>query len=474
MKQSKYLLFLLIAITIGACKKSFLEVTDNSNINRQAYVKDLNSLQEFMNGVYLMLSAKYEQGSEEAYPGLIADELKVSSISTPLAMHNNWSQVKDAIQAANFTSMNLSWMNYYNIIRACNFVIENVGKYTSENPDKGNSIKGQALAIRAMIHLRLVNIFAQNYSFTADASHSGIPYITTSDITKAYSRQTVAEVYQNMITDLEAAIPLMPIKVSDTRYMNAPAAKALLARIYLYKEDFVKAKSLSIELISQHPLMSINAGYPVDMFKYKQQPEQTEVLFQITPITNDYASSDFIGIYFVIDYFRATADIATILMENTKDPRRSWVTQSGGNWMVTKFPAGVAGGLAYDPSIDYYVPVVRSSEMFLTAAEASAKTNDETNARLYLNAIRKRADPTIADIVVGGPALLDSICKERRKEFCFEGFRMWDLQRWKLAVQRTDVVDGFQKTLPYPSEKAIAPIPGQDVNLMGLNQNPGY
>lgn len=63
---------------------------------------------------------------------------------------------------------------------------------------------------------------------------------------------------------------------------------------------------------------------------------------------------------------------------------------------------------------------------------------------------------------------------EWRKEFCFEGFRMWDLQRWKLGVNRTDVFSGSPAVLPYPSDKAIAPIPRQDVNLGGIPQNPSY
>jgi hypothetical protein len=198
------------------------------------------------------------------------------------------------------------------------------------------------------------------------------------------------------------------------------------------------------------------------------------VLFQITPVTSGDAFSEFAGIYFAINYYRATSDIATILKSNSNDIRNTWVSPSGSNWKVSKFPSGVAGGLAYDPLVDYYVPVIRSSEMFLAAAEACAKTNDVATAQLYLNAIRKRADSTTPDITPTGTALLDSIYKERRKELCFEGFRMWDLQRWKLGVQRTDVLPSYQTILPYPSNKAIAPIPGQDVKLMGLQQNPSY
>lgn len=478
MKKYKFLIGLMLLTTIlVSCKKGYLEVKDNSKLNRQSYVKDLNSMEEYMKGVYLMLSVKYEDAFNSLYPALVADDLKVSGLDLPFALHYNWSQVSNASSSSNGNCMNATWMNLYNIIRACSFVIEDINKYSNENLEKANNLKGQAYAIRALVHLALVNIFAQHYSFTADASHLGIPYITTFDISKSYHRQTVAEVYRNMITDLESAVSLMPNSVSDTRYMNRPAAKALLCRIYLYQEEYQKAKDLATGLAGLHPLMSINDGYPVNMFKLKE-PSQTEVLFQITP-SNQYsliaeAGSIFLGLYLAYDDYMATIDVATILKENENDIRNAWVTASGNSWKVTKFPAGVAGGLGQDPSIDYYVPAIRSSEMFLIAAEACAKTNDEAGARLYLNAVRKRADPIVSDIITSGQDLLDLIYKERRKELCFEGFRMWDLQRWKQGVHRIDVFPGSQKDLPYPSDRAISPIPGQDVNLMGLQQNGGY
>lgn len=472
--MNRYIYIIFLMAVLPSCKKSFLDVADNSNPNRQSYVKDLNSMQEFLNGIYVTLSFSYEEGMNAAYPELIADDLKVSSSSIPLAQHNNWSQIPDASDPPdNSKSMNATWQDYYKIIRSCNFIIEDVDKYASENLEKSKNIKGQAYAIRALVHFKLVNIFSQGYPFTINASHSGIPYITTSDVTKAFTRQTVSEVYNNLILDLKTAISLLPASISDCRYINGPAAKALLARVYLFKNDYINAKNQSQELINDYPLLSINKGYPVDLFKNKSST-QTEVFFQITPIDNNIISTNFLGIYLEFDYYLATLDFVTLITENANDIRSSWVQNSPNGWKVKKFPAGAGGGLNPTPSNDYYVPVIRSSEMFLTAAESSAKTNDETNARLYLNAIRKRADPTIGDVTATGQALIDSIHKERRKELSFEGLRMFDLQRWKMAVQRTDVFPGYQTTLPYPSDKAIAPIPGQDVTLMGLRQNPGY
>ncbi len=457
-------------VYVSSCSKNFLDVNDNSFLNKQSYVKDLQSMQEYLNGVYVMIGEGYSFSYSIAYPELTADNLKITSPTSQLKLHYNWSQLPDASTIGFATAMNGSWQSFYQIIRSSNFIIENVDKYSKENSTRTNSIKGQALAIRALIHFRLANIFAQPYSFSKDASHLNVPYITVSDITKSYTRQTTTEVYKNIITDLKESIPLLPSTFTDCRSLNSSAAKALLAIVYLYMEDYSNAKQNALEITDKVSLMTISGGYPENLFK-NIAPSQTEILFQTTPTSNNLIGYSLRDRYSYV----ASNDIGAILKEHPSDVRSQWVKDTlAGDLKVVKFPTGVAGGLVYHPSSDYYTPIIRASEIYLVAAEASAKTGNENIARTYLNAIRKRADPLTNEITPTGQALLDSIYKEKRKELCFEGSRLFDLRRLKMEVRRIDVFPGTQTNLPYPSEKAIAPIPGQDVKLMGLIQNPGY
>lgn len=484
-KQYKnYIIISLIALISGSCKKSFLDVENNSSLYRQSYVKDLNTMEQFKNGIYVMLNSDYSNGIGAAYPELAADNLKpLASGTQALMSHYSWAQLASDKQeyyaSETSTSMNGIWKTGYLIIRACSFVIEDVDKYRDESPEKADDIKGQALAIRAMAHFKLVNIFAQGYNYTAEASHPGIPYITTSDITKHFSRQTVAVVYDDMIDDLVKAIQLMPVNVTDTRFMNQAAAKALLARIYLFKEDYNNAKSLATEVCNQFPLLSIANGYPNDLF-IEKKPAQSEILYRLTPVTQPGITSSFLGskLRGSTLLYTATNDIARILTENTGDVRRNWVQSASGAWNVMKFPQGVTPELGLtssaSPQTAYYHPVIRSSEMFLTVSEAAVKTGDENTARSYLDVIRRRANPAIASVSATGQSLLDSIYKERRKELCFEESRLYDLQRWKLGVHRVDVLTGMPKDLIYPNDKAISPIHLIDVSLEGLQQNEGY
>jgi hypothetical protein len=485
MKRYIFQCLLILLIGITSCKKGFLDIKDTTSVNRETYVKDLASLKEFVNGIYLTNATFFEAGTAAAYPDIIADNLKPALIPGGLLVTQySWKQQpdRDGPQVAgadpSSTSFNGLWLVGYQMARSCNFVIENAGKYRGANPLVGDNILGQAYALRALIYFKLVNVFAQPYGFTANAAHTGIPYITTSDISKSYTRNTVREVYDKMIADLQKAVELMPLEVEDIRNMNRLAAEALLARVYLFKEDYTSAKVVAKNITDRVPLTTIANGYPDYLF-YNKPASQTEALFQIVPTTSIFGTSLNLGRFVKGDfvYFVATQDIADILNENPEDVRRAWVVDNSGAWNVHKFPSNAATEIspAIFPEVSgYYQCVIRSSEMFLTLAEAAAKTNDEETARTYLDAIRTRAYPAAAATTATGGELLDLIYKERRKELCFEGLRMFDLQRLKQGVHRDDAPLDYAKDLPYPSSNAIAPIPLTEVELSHLPQNENY
>lgn len=480
-----YLVVLLFLVNIS-CRKDFLDVDDNTAFYRQRYVTDLETMNHFLNGIYLKYAASIGYATTQAYPELVADNLKLASNpGSVLASQYSWAQQADIGDKQEYvgvdpdgTAMNPLWRVGYQIIRNCSFVIEATDKYRNDNANLADNLKGQAFAIRALMHFKLTNVFAQSYAFTAGASHPGIPYIKVSDVLAPYQRQTVDAVYNEIIGDLQHAIELLPESTSDVRYMNRNAAIALLSRVYLFKGDYINAKELAIDIASRVPLLGIAGGYPDAVFKYRR-PAETETLFQLSPQGGAELYAGFLGtlVNGVPWGFRATNDVADLLNEYPDDIRSKWVNGAPGEWNIAKFPQDAAPeitpGVA-DPAGAYYSAEIRSSEMFLIAAEASVKLGDEEEARQYINAIRKRSNPTGTTLRATGNALIDSIYKERRKELAFEGLRMYDLQRWKKDVVRKDFVFSYARELVYPSAKAIAPIPLQDVNLAGITQNEGY
>lgn len=466
-----FLIILLIVQT--SCKKDFLDTPPTSSPVRQDYVTSLATCEEYLNGIYIDLTINVCVSSVAIYPDLIADNIKPKIGGSILNAQYSWQQIAsdDVTSGAPFSTshMNGFWTGAYKVIRSCDYLLENIERFHNENPVKADNIRGQCLAIRALVHHNLLNVFAQPYKFTSDASHPGIPFIETSDYIKPVSRQTVGEVYAAIIDDLNMAIKLLPSAASNTIFIGANAAKAILARVYLFKGDYIKAKDFAVDVAKSVPISKTD--YPNNLFT----PNDEEALFQVPPAVTATGGYNirFASFLFRSNQFYATSDIVDLLLERPNDLRKTWVTMSGSNWTITKFPVGVVPDVPV-PNTAYYHSIVRSSEMYLTAAESYAEIGNRDSAIFYLDAIRQRADMTASSTIASGKALVDSIYKERRKELCFEGLRMFDLLRAGKGVDRNDAINPEAQILPYPSSKAIAPIHGFDVRYYGLGQNVGY
>jgi hypothetical protein len=464
-----YILLACLFITISSCKKGFLNVPDNSVVLGEQYVKDLSSTQNYLNGIYVLLGKDFYQYSTQIYTDLIADNVKpiTGSTATMLSQYN-WNQ-------STTNGLFTIWQLGYKVARACSFVIDKAEEFKAEDMEKANQMQAEAYAIRALVHFVIVNVFAQSYNYSDDASHPGVPYITVFDWTQPVTRISVAEVYTNMINDLNQSLALYTAQNVNTLVMNQRASKALLARIYLFMGDWSKAKNMAIEVLNAVPIM-IGSAYPSKLFT----TQETEALFQLAPASTTVLAggytTNYAGRYYnnaKSTLYLASTDIANLLRQNTQDVRKNWV-KSGGTAKdtIVKFPVNVIAG--FNPtSGSYYPTILRSSEMALTAAEASAKLGEEATAKTYLDAIRKRANTTLGNSTATGAALLDSIYLERRKELAFEGLRMFDMQRWKKNIVRTDPLTPDATTLTYPNDRAIAPIPPLDA-AMGIEQNPAY
>ncbi|NGM64600.1 RagB/SusD family nutrient uptake outer membrane protein [Sphingobacterium sp. SGR-19] len=148
------------------------------------------------------------------------------------------------------------WEACYKAISSANAAlgaIEEMG-----NPASLNAQRGEALAARAYSHFILVNLFAQHYHKDHAATDLGITYMleTEDELNPQYERNTVQEVYDYMVRDLEEALPL----IDDASYgetpkyhMNSRAANALAARIALYMQNWEKAISYATAAIGSNP-----------------------------------------------------------------------------------------------------------------------------------------------------------------------------------------------------------------------------
>ncbi len=452
--------------SVAGCGKNFFETPPTTSAEQSTFITNLASCEQLLNGAYRTALDGFYWGLNLIYPELIADNVKPVPGGTYFNVQYNWKQI--AATTSTGDNLNEYWNGYYKTIRNVAFVTENIDRFRNENPTKADNIKGQALVLRAWMHFDLVNRFAQPYKFSSDASHPGIPYITFTDYSAPLKRISVKEVYDKIIKDMQDGIALLPANASTKRYIGGNTAKALLARVYLYKGDYQSAKNYAVEVAKAVPIMK--TGYPQNLFTDKE----TEALFQFAPPTtptyNNFTGSYYRGAY---PNFLPTTDIVTLLQESATDVRKDWLFTDVGVWRVSKYPKGVVAGIS-DPFGAHYQTLVRSSEMYLTAAECFVELNRADSAIYYLDEIRMRADASALPTTATGTALTDLVLKERRKELSFEGQRFFDLMRRGKDVVRTDASNPDAKTLPFKNPKAIAPIPSLDVTEKGLSQNETY
>ena len=136
---------------------------------------------------------------------------------------------------------------------------------------------------------------------------------------------------------------------------------------------------------------------------------------------------------------------------------------------------------------DSNIPVLRLSELYLIAAEAAVKLNNNDKAVKYLDAIVSRANPERT--VQGKTVTLDDVLLERRKELFGEGHRFFDALRNHQTIVRKESTKEFPEiaetshlkmvdesvSFDWNYYRVVLPIPKAEMNSNpNMQQNPTY
>ena len=146
----------------------------------------------------------------------------------------------------------------------------------------------------------------------------------------------------------------------------------------------------------------------------------------------------------------------------------------------------------------HYSPRIRYTEIFLNYAEAANEAWGPTGSGEYdfsaydvIKAIRQRAgvgadngDAYLESIKNDQAKMRELIRNERRLELCFEGFRFWDMRRWKLNLNETakgiQITGNTYKVIDVENRKyepymTYGPIPYSEIlKYNALEQNQGW
>jgi tetratricopeptide (TPR) repeat protein len=307
------------------------------------------------------------------------------------------------------------------------------------------------------------------------------------------ARSTVAEVYTQVVKDLTEAISSNALATeTEPGYVSVWGAKAILSRVYLNMGDYANALSVAEDIIKK----SGAALWTRDQYLKAwdaSTPNESEFLFRLN-VAGSTDNNDLNGIGNLqqregYKEMVATKKFVDMLTSDPKDVRNDMflpakaekeVAVYGTNKVFLNKLRGQGGNLR-NVTI---VPIIRLSEVYLTAAECAFRNNDKTKAVEYLNDLVKNRTTTEASLATVDNITLERILIERRKELIGEGQRYFDALRNNETITRytSEADKGWHKTLSKEAQsfnrdyfKAIAAIPQAEINANpNIKQNTGY
>lgn len=292
--------------TLGALSAGFALASCSLDVNMYDGVtgEDVTArnIVELSQGSYSML--KYDGGLIDngyyfwAYG---ADDLSWGGTSTDAKF-----DIYDYSRNINSSVTEYTWELGYRTIGNCNKVIEMGAELGSNITDEEKVIVGENYYLRALSYFLLVNEFAQPYS-NNPTQNPGLPLKLTSDPDDLpKSRSTVAEVYDQVVKDLQDAITYMTLPAGmspkNSCYATKEAAQALLARVYLYMENWDGAWNMANDVINSGRFELLK-GDDYKIYSQFTPEDNSETIFAVrrTKLKDDGGYGRMGGLYIQVD-----------------------------------------------------------------------------------------------------------------------------------------------------------------------------
>lgn len=374
--------------------------------------------------------------------------------------------------AAKFTDNR--WYEYYTCIAAANDILASIDPEET-NPDV-LKYKATALAFRGYAYLQLTMLYSYSYYVGADDTKWGkgaqydhsqdlcVP-INTETITGNQPRSTVAQVYDQLIGDLETAYTLFEengmVKTSSPTDMDGCVAANYLMRAFMVKHDWANAAKYAKVIMDNFGVLDTEA----DITQGFSDINLKDVVFGCEINSNNstiYMSwfsqmDSYGGGYAGIGVTRAAFGPFVEQISDT-DIRLQWFCcdrTTGGllrdtqepvaaNYQSVKFIGtgrpNIQAGIREGWELGDYI-YLRSEEAYLTYAEALAHQGD-ASAKTVLEDFMRTRDPQYTCTATAKADLIAEINFQKRVEFWGEGMEYLDNRRLNIPVDRTDATWG--------------------------------
>lgn len=451
MKNFKYTLVAgLAAIASFSSCEDYLNVQPKSQVLADEFFVDDQAYNDFLTGVYEKMTSSSLYGRELTY-GLLSVLEQDYDIPTNHVYYEA-SQYHYLTDASTRSAIDAIWSQQYNCIAQLNLMLQYIDQTPASVFDGENYslYKGEALGLRAFLHLDLLRLFSP--ACTSEAGAAAIPYVTTYG-TELTPQKTVSETLQLIKADLKQARQLLSkgdklyLANSDDAYyyrgsnrgyygqqiFNYYAATATLARAYMWENKLDSAYIYANEVVES-----------VDNGDYKFSWVHTTAATATNLVDRDliYSSEHIfrMGINKMDDqvknYFTATAKGNGSLLTPSETMRdQIYEVSAKGYGIDWRYNYGyIYDGDTYPYMAKYrqvengaynnMIPLIRISEMYYTCAEAKA-ASDKARACEVLNTVRNARNLTEAynldPTALSTQDIKDEIWKEYRKELLGEG-----------------------------------------------------
>lgn len=475
------------ALSFYACD-SLLDTQPRQSISPEVALENIAGVRGIVAGAYnRLLSTAAYTNTRIAAPEVLADNTQLIGTSGRYVSE---------------TTNNLGtgvggWGTYFALINDANYIIDGVDNLDATQAER-DRFRGEMLFLRALAYHDLSKSYGYEpgreiNNFNLSVMLRTEPTRGTTDADTPLPRNTNVEVYEQIEQDLLLAIDLLGEAGGTNRFLATEgAAKALLARVYLYWSRYPEAAAWAQEAMDTPGVSLATPDQVPSLFATTDAPGR-ESFFEVRVTSVDFGgavNNSLSALFTPAQWFDiapsealletyedgdARFNVEVFFEEDDEDEENpitlvtGWYSNRNLNDAeVTihsiKFNQTVEGPGAF---IDN-TPVLRYGEMLITRAEALARDEQFGLALTELNRLRvNRGLDELSGLT--GTDLIDEIMAERRRELAFEGHRWFDLKRLNSFLDKPAPL--FPDDIRWLSQIPTLQV---EASLGVIQQNPGY
>lgn len=489
MRYLKYTTAILFASMMVSCGNDFIDVEPTGVITDEQ-IKELAkddptaALQPSLNGIYYNWNFNHAMGGtgnildhmDGGFTGLmmLSDVMSNDiSFSNP---NDSWGfDHKLDYYQEEYVRAFQPWNFFYTVIKDANLILPQVPEGTNA---EGKAIKGQTLALRGISYAYLAQFYQKTYVGNEDKP--GVPLLLSSNEESVLTRASLRQVYERAEKDLLEAISLLNgWKRNNKTQIDKSVAQGFLSRVYLVMNKWTEAATMAHEARASYSLMTtLEAGKDgYNSISNKEWMWGADITAETTQKFASYFSwmcSTDAG-YGGNNKLYRLIDAALYSQLGKNDVRKNLFLAPD----VTKDPYGRPGYTndkfkKVDGWLADYV-YMRVSEMYLTEAEALARSGNEGQAASVMKEFMANRDPDWNKATISG----EQVYTQRRLELWGEGFGYYDCRRLKRDLVRkytgSNETQSMQLNIPADSYQWTYQLPLREIqnneNITEADQN---